>query len=538
MDRHRHWIVTAAFAALLALPLTACAQDVPAAPGSEVAAPGNAADQPAVSLTIYSSADPAAFDPQAYIAQRQANHYNAYYWRYQNPVPGFGVVREIRAVDLQQGVGSVAFTDVAEFIDPTTVSFTDLTDPDGTEVLEQRFLFDLVSPRKLIEKYIDQQITVLANRGEGRMETITGKLLATQANMVVLQTDAGVRIMPQHEVQLPELTGDLITKPTLQWKLAANEGGRHTVRTAYQTDGLTWRSDYNLVLNETDTQADIGAWVTILNLSGKAYKETKLKLIAGDVQRIDPNSRRQYAQRAGYAMDMAEKTAGFEEKTFFEYHMYTLPRLTDVDQNTTQQITLFPTAADVGVEKVLVYYGLPVGQSYRFTPNPITDRDLGSQSNKKVDIYVRFENSEDNRMGMPLPRGKVRVFKKDPADGTLEFVGEDLIDHTPRDEQVLIKIGQAFDIVGERTQTDYKVSTNQGWIEETIEIELRNHKDKAEKVIVKENLYRWLNWKLIKHSDEFEKVDSRTVHFNVDVPARGSKTVTYTVKYTWRDPRE
>jgi len=490
-----------------------------------------------LSLTIYSSADPAGFDPQKYIARQRQYQHNPYYARYQHPVPGFGVVRETRQVDLDHGVNTLAFVDVAEFIDPTTVSFTDLDDPEGTEVLEQRFLFDLVSPQKLMEKFVDKRITVLANRGEGEMERIEGTLLSVGGGKLILRTDEGIRIMPQHEVQLPRLPGGLITRPTLQWKLAADNAGKRNVRTAYQTDGITWRSDYNLTLNADDTKADIGAWVSILNLSGKAYKDTKLKLIAGDVQRVQDQQRGR-AQRAYAATALDQAKAGFEEKTFFEYHMYTLPRLTDVDQNTTQQITLFPTATDVGVEKVLVYYGLPAGQSYGFTPNPITDRNLGTQTNKKVDVYVRFRNSEENNMGMPLPRGKVRVYKTDPADGTLEFVGEDLIDHTPQDERVLIKIGQAFDIVGERKQTDYKVSTNQGWIEETIEIELRNHKDEDAKVIVKENLYRWVNWKIIDASDEFEKIDSRTIHFEPTVEAHGSKTITYTVKYTWRDPQE
>lgn len=231
-------------------------------------------------------------------------------------------------------------------------------------------------------------------------------------------------------------------------------------------------------------------------------------------------------------MEAAGMGGGFQEKSFFEYHLYTLPRRTDILKNSTQQITLFPTARDVDVEKVMVYYGLPDARHWIF-PEPQADRNLGNQSNKKVDVYIRFQNEEDNNLGMPLPSGKVRVYKQDDADGTLEFIGEDLIDHTPRDEEVLIKIGQAFDVVGERTQTDFSADYNGHWIKESIKLNLRNHKDEPVKVIVKENLYRWVNWEIQQKSHEFEKVDARTVHFTVTVPPRGEQTITYTVRYSW-----
>jgi hypothetical protein len=230
---------------------------------------------------------------------------------------------------------------------------------------------------------------------------------------------------------------------------------------------------------------------------------------------------------------MDREQEGFQEKSFFEYHLYTLPRRTDVLDNTTQQLTLFPTARGVKTEKVLVYYGLPDAAHWGFFPNPRTERELGSQSNPKVDVYVRFKNSKDNRMGMPLPKGKVRVYKQDDADGTLEFIGEDLIDHTPKDEKVLVKMGQAFDVVGERTQTDFKIDTARHWMDDSYKITLKNHKDAAVKVIVKENLYRWTNWEIAAKSDPFTKVDARTIHFEVDVPANGEMVVTYTAHYTW-----
>ncbi|HWL93460.1 MAG TPA: DUF4139 domain-containing protein [Phycisphaerae bacterium] len=482
------------------------------------------------SVTIYSSADPAGFDPQQFISQQRAGNNPNYAWQ----VPGFGVVKEVRKVDLAAGHNDLPFTDVAQFIDPTTVSFADLTDADGTSVLEQNFEFDLVSPEKLLEKYLDKEISIVVHAGD-KTEKVSGTLLSAVQGSLVIKTNAGLRIVNGmgQSVMLGELPEGLRTRPTLLWKIHADTAGEHAIRTTYQTAGLTWRADYNVVMNEADTKADIGAWVSLLNLSGAGYKNARLKLIAGDVQRIQPaHPMRAYAGRGGEMEMMAKDEAGFQEKSFFEYHLYTLPRRTDILMNTTQQITLFPTARDVTVEKVLVYYGLPESQYWHFA-DPASDRNLGTATNKKLDVYVRFKNEEANNLGKPLPKGKVRVYKEDDADGTLEFIGEDLIDHTPKNEKVLVKLGQAFDVVGERVQTDFTMDTGRKTMTESIRIQLRNHKNKEQKVIVKENLYRWTTWEITQKSDEFEKIDARTVHFDVMVPPDGEKTITYTVRYTW-----
>ncbi len=499
-------------AALISLPLSARA---------EKNTPANQTDNgPAV--TVYSSADPAGFDPQQFIAQQRRGNDPSYAWQ----VPGFGVIKEVRDVKLDAGLNELRFTDVAQFIDPTTVSFTDLSDPAGTAVHEQNFQFDLVSPQKLLQRYIDREI---------RVDSVTGKLLSANQGKLVLQTPEGLRIVKQDgQIELGDLPGGLITRPTLVWKVEAGKAGDHKIRTTYQTGGITWRSDYNLVLNQTDTRADLGAWVTLMNLSGAAYKHARLKLIAGDVQRIQPQPQRRIfgGQRmAGMAASMEKM--GFEEKAFFEYHLYTLPRRTDILANTTQQITLFPTARDVTVEKVLVYYGLPQARHWGYWSSPQQDRNFGNQSNPKVDVYVRFKNEKKNNLGMPLPKGKVRVYKQDDADGTLEFVGEDLIDHTAKDEKVLIKLGQSFDVVGERTQTDFKVDTNRKTMTESFRIQVRNHKDTPQKVIIKETLYRCAGWEITKSSDDYEKIDARTIHYTVTVPPDGKKTITYMVRYTW-----
>jgi hypothetical protein len=489
------------------------------------------ADEPeaGTSLTVYSSADPAGFDPQRFVAQARQGGGPQYAWQ----VPGFGVVKEVREVDVPAGTGELRFTDVAAFIDPTTVSFSDLGSPPGTTVLEQAFRFDLASADNILERYLDKTIAYEAVKDGQVVSRTEGTVLSVAGGTIVLRTADGLRFLSTRDagLRLPALPDGLLTKPTLVWKVAADAGGKRRVRTTYQTSGITWRADYNLVLDATDTKADLGAWVTMLNMTGTSYRDARLKLVAGDVQRIQaPMAPR---GRTGGFAGAKRADAGFEEKSFFEYHLYTLPRRTDVTESSTQQIVLFPTARGASVEKVLVYYGLPEAASWGFFPSPRTDRDIRSSANPKVDVYVRFKNAKENQLGMPLPKGKVRVYKQDDADGTLEFVGEDLIDHTPKDETVLVKVGQAFDVVGDRTQTTFDVNVDGHVMTEGIKISLRNHKDKPVKVLVKENLFRWVNWDMLASSDPFTKLDARTIVFEVEVPPNGEKVVTYRVRYTW-----
>jgi hypothetical protein len=311
-----------------------------------------------------------------------------------------------------------------------------------------------------------------------------------------------------------------------------NRPGQHDAQVTYQTSGITWRADYNVIVNENDTAADIGAWVTLLNESGASYPNAKLKLVAGDVQRVRPPQ-----QIYGHRLEMGEARdaglGGFVEKSFFEYHLYTLGRPTSIANNSTKQIELFPTRPDVPIEKTYVYYGLNDQWRYWRSPHPAQDANLGTDSNKKVDTYLQLQNSEQNGMGLPLPAGRVRVYKRDEADQSLEFVGEDVIQHTPKNEKVMVKLGSAFDIVGERKQTNFTVDSDNHVITESFEITLRNHKTEPVDVIVKENLFRWVNWEITATSDKWEKQDFRTIHIPVKVPVDGEKKVTYTVKYTW-----
>ncbi len=493
-----------------------------------------AQDPPKFALTVYSTADPATFDPQGLARQRLLNPYNEYQFR----LPGYGVVREVRPIELNAGENVVSFTDVAAGIDPTTVAFESLTAPDTTSVLEQNYEYDVVSAQKLLEKYLGKVVTVQIkpSGAEARPGVVTGTLLSSDYNNIVLQAEAGeVRVIARSELSsivLAKQESGLITKPTLVWRVSAEKAGKHDAQVTYQTDGLSWRADYSLVVNPKDTAADIGAWVTLLNESGASYPDARLKLVAGDVQRLTPPEQA-YALREAAGAGGSLGRAGFAEKSFFEYHLYTLGRTTSLTNNSTKQIELFPSRSEVPVSKIFVYYGLPQNMRYWFAPEPNLDRNLGTQSNKKVDIYLELTNSEKNGMGMPLPAGRIRVYKLDEADNSLEFIGEDVIQHTPKDEQVLVRLGSAFDIVGERKQTDFDANYDGHIMNETFEIKLRNHKKEPVTVIIKENLFRWVNWEITKCSDEWKKQDYRTIHIPVEVPPDGEKTVTYSVRYTW-----
>ena len=443
----------------------------------------------------------------------------------------FGVVRERRNVDVKDKVGTIRFSDVASQIDGTSVHFKSLTDPNAT-VLEQNYEYDLVSADKLLEKYIDKPIAVLTKDGSryaGTLQSFDPNQLVIRqegekAEIVMVQRGDNVK-----DIQFGALPEGLITKPTLVWKLATEKTGQQLIEIAYQTGGISWQADYNAVLNAKDTQLDLGGWVTINNQSGATYKDAKLKLIAGDVQRIQPQVQSGiYAPRA--MMKAAPAGGGFEEKSFFEYHLYTLGRPATVAQNQTKQIELLK-AADVPVKKVFLYDGAP---QYRFYGGLMSDASYGSEEgSKKVNVVIEVRNSKENNMGMALPKGKMRLYKRDEADGSLEFIGEDQIDHTPKDETVKLHLGDAFDIVGERKRTNFQTDTGRKVMTESFEIRIRNHKTEPVEVLVKESLYRWNNWEITESSQKFDKYDANTIHFPVKVDKDGEQVITYTVRYTW-----
>ncbi|NNM88447.1 MAG: DUF4139 domain-containing protein [Phycisphaerae bacterium] len=481
-------------------------------------------------ITIYSSADPAAFNPQQWVFNQQVGYNNM------NPsqIPGFGVVKEVREMNLKAGLNHLDFTNVAALIDPTSVSFQDLSIP-KTSVWDQRFKFDLVNSQKILSKYLGHSITLYSPVGLRGVKQITGKLLHA-GNSLVVQTRHGLRILHAanlQQIHLGKLPRGLMTKPTLEWLVDAPVGGKQKILTSYQTKGLTWIADYNLVLNSANTAASLSAWVTILNLSGKTYRHAHLKLIAGNVNRVQqPQPFGMMALRRAAQMENA--APAFREKAFFEYHMYTLPRRTTIHQNSTQQIALFPTKPHIAVQKEFIYSGQSTGW-WGYYGGPNLMRNNGIQSTGEIGVYVRFNNNKRNSLGIPFPKGKMRVYQADPADGTLEFLGEDLIHNTPVDEPVMVKVGKAFDIIGKRVQTNFDLNNAGKTLQETFQITLDNHGKTAAHILVQQYLWRWSNWKIVKNSDKFKKINAREIEFPVNVPAdNGKKIITYTVRYSWR----
>lgn len=444
-----------------------------------------------------------------------------------------GLVREQRTFDFKSGVSAVTMEDVAERIDATSVHFASLADPDGISVLEQNFQYDLVNENKLLEKYLGREIEIERFVGEGkdRREILKGTLLSNAGGRVV-QSGGKLFLNPEGRVVLSELPEGFVTKPRLLWRVSAKKSGKQECEVAYLTGGLSWKSDYVLKISPNDDKLDLNAWVTLTNGSGAAFKDAKLKLVAGDVNRA-PQPRRgrgDTTQRAGILAMSADRVQ-FEEKSFFEYHLYTLQRPATLLNNETKQIEL-ASGRDVPVKKLFIYDGSANLGGY-YNDYSRSDPNYGASSaEKKVWVMLEFKNSKDNNLGLPLPKGTLRVYKQD-TDGALEFIGEDAIDHTPKDELVRVKMGNAFDVVGERTRTNYQISTDRKSMTETFQVNVRNHKDQAVTVRVVEHLYRWTNWRVTESTQKWTKKDAQTIEFDVPVSKDGEGIINYTVKYSW-----
>jgi hypothetical protein len=481
----------------------------------------NAGDAPDYSLTVYSAAQPG----QLSTANLAANGAN---------LPGYALVRDARQMTLAQGVGDLHFTDVAKRIDPTTVAFESLSDPAGTRVMEQNYQYDLVDNAKLLDRYIGQTISVEQVRGE-KTEQISGKLLSASGGLI-LQRDSGevLTLGSYSNIQFPALPGGLITRPTLVWKVASKTGGVQDARVSYQTQGVTWWSDYNVTLREQGgaCDMDLAAWVTLVNQSGGSYPNAQLKLVAGEVNRAPSAAPAPaMAMKRAAAMEMDAAAGGFTESALSEYHLYALGRRTDLPENSTKQLELFPAVHGVACRKQLVFTAAPAPWSY--WSGPIEDQGYAATEQGSVGAYLEFDNKEANKLGVPLPAGRVRVNQANASDGALEFVGEDVIKHTPRNETLRIKLGNSFDIVGERKQTSFKIDTTAKTIDESFQVSVRNRKKEAATVVVREYLYRWSTWEVAAKNHDFAKRDAQTIDFPVEIAADGEAKVTYTVHYHW-----
>ena len=415
------------------------------------------------------------------------------------------LVSDNRTIQVQAGQSTVELADVPAQIDPTSVHLKGLGSP--LDVLEQNFQYDLASPDRILQRYLDLPVEAALKAGELK----SGALLSFDGGSLVLRRpDGGVSLVTREEVadlRLPTLPEGLRTRPTLVWLLQAEKGGATPVELSYLTGGLSWHAEYVAVTDEKDTRMDLSAWVSLENSSGATYPEAKLQLIAGDVQRVQPPSPVIMRGGRGEVAMMAKASDGFAEETFFEYHLYTLDRPTTIADRETKQVSLFPTAST------------PVKKVYEFN---------GQVDAKKVRIILEAENKQELGLGMPLPAGKVRVYKKD-SHGDLQFVGEDQIDHTPKNEKLRLGVGKAFDIVAERVELSQDRVTDRV-IDRSIQVKLRNRKTEAVEVVVQESV--WGDWEIRNPSLPFVKKDARTAEFLVPVAADTEAILTFTVRQT------
>lgn len=484
-----------------------------------LAGPAGAQSRSDISVTLYSTAAAGAVSAaQLRDARRDGSN-----------LPGYAIVHERRELSLAQGVSEVRDQRIPALLDPSTVQFG--SDSNSTiRLLGQRLQVERNNIGELLQLAKGEQVEVEQRRGAERV-TVRGRLLSADEGLVLQQENGEVQLLRDYDsVRLDGLPEGVVTRPTLVWTLQADRGGEYPVDLRYETGGMTWWTDYNLSFSTAGQgcKADMSAWASIVNRSGRTFEHTHLKLVAGDLNRASDAAT---GPRLRTAMLEAAPKQGFSEQAFSAYHLYRLDRPVTLMDGAIQQLQLFPNATGISCEQSLVYSGsarAPVGMLRQ----PILERSYGANTELGVRVHLSFRNSRENALGMPLPAGRIRVSKAD-ADGNLELVGEDNIDHTPDGEIVRVNLGRAFDVVAERSQQDFEIDEQRRVLEEGIEIRLRNRRPQPVEVEVDEHLARWRQWRIIEASHTFDKKDANTVRFPVEVPADGESVLRYRVRYTW-----
>ncbi|HXM34892.1 MAG TPA: DUF4139 domain-containing protein [Pyrinomonadaceae bacterium] len=430
------------------------------------------------------------------------------------------LVRETRNLTLPSGRVALRFSDVASQIRPETVHLASLSAAGSLQILEQNYQYDLLNPAKLLDKYVGRELTLVMRRYENNTEVFTpvqATLLANNGGQV-WRINNQIVINPTNivETRFPDLPVNLVATPTLVWDVENEYAKPQTVEASYLTNGLNWQSDYVLVMNADDTHGDLQGWVTLTNASGVGFENANLQLVAGNLNRV--GSDQMYGVADSVAGAPADKNrVQFREKAFFEYHLYTLQRPASVREQETKQVSLLE-AAGFNVSKEFEING----QAYYYSGYD----SPGTVIKEKVGVYVQFRNSLSNKLGMPLPAGTIRLYQKD-EDGSQQFIGEDRIGHTPKDEDLRIKVGDAFDIVAERKETDYKVLPHDVY-EYAYEIKIRNHKNHPITVVVNEPING--DWRIVTSSFKAEKTSSSNARFRVPIDKDGEATLTYRVR--------
>jgi hypothetical protein len=459
---------------------------------------------------------------------------------------GFAAVREHIPLDLKSGINPVTFSGATTSLEPESVILRDPEGKHSVQILEQSYRADPISQGLLLSLFEGRTIEFIVGRtADGKDVTTSGKIVRSgyvpvsaqgQYNnggqQPVIEVNGQLRFTLPGEPIFPDLGKDTVLKPSLNWLLQADRPGAFTAELAYITNGMTWNADYNLVVPEKGDVADVVGWITMHNNTGKTFENARIRLMAGDVNKIQSTGRDRMAYNAK-ALMVADSVAAappvVTEKAFDEFHLYTLEHPATLHEEETKQVE-FVHAMNVTSQRVYVYDGM---EGYYYYGSYVGDQPAyGTQSNKKVWVMQEFKNSKENGLGIALPKGRVRFYRRD-SDGSLQFIGENQIDHTPKDETIRLYTGNTFDVVGERKQTDYHVDRGGHQADETFEIKVRNHKKEAANVRVVEHLYRWSNWKVTYETDDHKKTDSQTIEFHVNVAPDQEKVVKYTVHYSW-----
>ena len=465
----------------------------------------------------------------------------------------FAVVRDTLPLELKSGLNRVQISDTTALLEPDSVVLRDPSGKRPLQVVEQFFRADPISQTYLLSLYEGKFVDFRVVRGD-KTEIVRGKIIRSgylappvardpynpyignAAAQPVIEVDGQLRFSLPGEPVFPALPLDAILKPTLNWVLQTDQSGPLQAELAYVTGGMNWKADYNIVAPENGDVLDLTAWVTLTNNSGKTFENARLKLMAGDVSKIDPNRGRAYdAIYARQSMNESRSNQpGVTERTFDEYHLYSLANRSTLRDRETKQVE-FTRASGVKSSQIYVYDGVQIDRNryngYNYD-NIRNEQNYGTQSQTKVGVMREFANTRANGLGIPLPKGRMRFYRRD-ADGQLEFTGENIIDHTPQGETVRVSTGNAFDLVGERKRTAYKIDTDKRFLDETFEIKVRNRKTTPAEIRVVEHLYRGENWSITARSNALVKTDSNTIEFRVQVPPDAEKIVTYTVHYTW-----
>lgn len=431
------------------------------------------------------------------------------------------LVKDQRQIHLASGTNRLAFRDVSAQMQPETSLLRSISAPGKLSVIEQNFDFDLLTPQKLLEKYVGKMVNIIkTNIATGQESSEQAQVLSANHGVVLKFSDR-IETGISGRIVYPDVPENLRDKPTLVMSLNNSGTTQHDVELSYLTKGLGWKADYVAELNAEDDRMDLSGWVTLTNTSGATYRNAKLQLVAGDVNRARDEMRPMRAMAKMEMVAIADAAPPMREESLLEYHLYSLDRPTTIAENQTKQVSLL-SASQIAMRKEL----LLKGNDYYYQSSY---GDLGQKM--KVGVFVEFDNKESAKLGMPLPKGVMRVYKKDAA-GNAQFVGEDNIDHTPKNEKVRLKLGEAFDVTADKKQTDFKKLPNPGkgtaLFESAYEIVLKNAKKKAVTVTVQEPIPG--DWKMLKTSHEHSKASSNTAVWQVAIPAEGKTTLTYRVQ--------